>query len=114
MEGGVDDADDGSVVDDEADGDAEHGEDVGVVYGSLPVSQYLLLVQVALFFHLLDLHTVQRINAPCWLLVDEVVARLSFGICFFAKEPDPSVFQFINPFIDKLTCGRDISPEAHS
>ena len=35
MKWGVDDADDGTVVDDEADGDAEHGENVGVVYGSL-------------------------------------------------------------------------------
>ena len=34
LEGGVDYADDGAVLDDEADGDAEHGEDVGVVDGS--------------------------------------------------------------------------------
>lgn len=34
-EGGVDDADDGLVGDDEADGDAEHGEDVGVIYGAV-------------------------------------------------------------------------------
>ncbi len=37
LEGGVDYADDGAVLDDEADGDAEHGEDVGVVDGSCGV-----------------------------------------------------------------------------
>ena len=34
MEGGVDDPDDWAVVEEEGDGDAEHGEDVRVVYGS--------------------------------------------------------------------------------
>lgn len=48
MEGGVDDADDGSVVDDEADGDAEHGEDVGVVYSSL--ARYSVSIHVVLLY----------------------------------------------------------------
>lgn len=34
MEGGVDYADYGAVLHYEADGDAEHGEEVGVVYGA--------------------------------------------------------------------------------
>lgn len=34
-EGSVDDTDNGFVRDDEADGDAEHGENVGVVYGTV-------------------------------------------------------------------------------
>lgn len=34
LEGGVDDADDGAVVENEGDGDAEHGKEVGVVYSS--------------------------------------------------------------------------------
>jgi len=34
-EGSIDNADDGLMRDDEADGDTEHGEDVGVVYGAV-------------------------------------------------------------------------------
>lgn len=34
LERGVDDADDGTVVENEGDGDAEHGEEVGVVDGA--------------------------------------------------------------------------------
>lgn len=41
LEGGVDDADYGAVVEDEGDGDAEHGEEVGIVYGSWFISIYL-------------------------------------------------------------------------
>ena len=51
----VDDANGRFVVEDEGDGDAEHGEEVDVVDGA-----------------------VQRVNAPCGTFVDEVVATRTF------------------------------------
>ena len=65
MEGGVDDADDWAVAEEEGDRDAEHGKNVRVVYGS-----WLVLLTR------LDggceggYDTVQRIDAPSRLIVD--------------------------------------------
>lgn len=54
---GVNDADDGLVIDDERDGDAEHGEEVRVVH-----------------------RAVQRVDAPCWRVGDEIVLRGIFAV----------------------------------
>lgn len=68
LEGGVDYADDGAVLDDEADGDAEHGEEVSVIDGSCGV----LIVGFCLRLERNEegVSTVKRIDAPCWLFVD--------------------------------------------
>lgn len=71
------------MVDDKPDGHTEHGEDMGVVDGS-----YDHLASAAAFTkQKRDIkHTVQRINTPGRLLVDEIVASLALGICFFSQE----------------------------
>lgn len=64
QEGGVDDADDGNARDDEGDGDAEHGEEVGVING-----------------------TVKRVDAPGGVVWgDEVVFGSTSRVGLFAYE----------------------------
>jgi hypothetical protein len=62
-EGCVDDTDGGARVEDEGDGDAEHGKEVRVVYCA-----------------------VEGVDAPGWAGGDEVVSWGAFGVGFFADE----------------------------
>lgn len=64
MKWSVDDTDDGTVVDDEADGDAEHGEDVGVVYGSLDSQSVSIHFSSFLFIEF-----TYRLAGQCTMLV---------------------------------------------
>ena len=65
QEWGIDDADEGLRLVDEADGDAEHGEEVDVIDGS-----------------------VERVDAPCWAVVDQVVSRGALRVRFLAYESE--------------------------
>lgn len=59
----VDYSDDGDPVETEGDGDAKHGEEVGVVYCS-----------------------VEGVDAPCWCVCDHVVASATGGVGLFSYE----------------------------
>lgn len=71
LEWSVDDADGWTVLHDEADRDAEHGENVGVIDGSWDRVRYEIAgCGVALGWQC----TVEWIDTPGWLLVDQVIA----------------------------------------
>lgn len=63
LEGGVDYSDYGTMLVDEGNGDAEHGENMRVVYGSWEESVTVIVGQEG------D-DTVQRIDTPRWVFID--------------------------------------------